>query len=199
MPDEEKEKEQEQKGGKEENPQREQEPGKSQETETPTPTTPPTDTVSKAEYQDIQTKYETLKSQVEKDKETQLKEKEDYKGLYETEKQKGTEKDTLLKQKEVKTIALQYGMHDPQDLIPLMEKFKFDEQLNVTNDKEVMEKLKQDKSYLFKKEKEDVPNTDTTPTPLDGGKVKDLEEMTLEDYKKNRGSILKRIQEKFKK
>lgn len=199
MPDQEK--KQEQKVSKEENQQGENEHEheplkKDQETETPPITT---DTVSKADYQDILTKYETLKTHVETEKEKQLQEKEDFKSLYEAEKQKGTEKDNLIKQKEVKTIALQNGMHDPTDIIPLTAMFKFDDQLNVTNAKEVMENLKKDKPYLFKTGKETVPKTDTTTTPLNQGKVKDIEDMTLEDYKKNRGSILKSIQEKFKK
>ena len=134
--------------------------------------------------------YETQQEKLNRQK---LEEEGKYKELLETERAEKTKLLESVKLARLERLASE--MYDPTDIRQFKNLFEFDEDLNILNSQEVIDKLKSDKSYLFKKEEVVIPNTNTgipQTRSKSGADINSLAKLSREEYFKQREKFFKK-------
>lgn len=152
--------------------------------------------VPKSEYEKIKKELVELKGKLAKEKEQELKEKEEFKTLWNQEQEKGKAMNERLKEKELKLIAVSNGLVDPDFILLVKDKFKFDEDLNCTNVDEVLKDLKTSRPHFFKTGNPGVAETDTGMPNNYGGSAftkEQIKKMTPEEFRKNEPKIFEQM------
>ena len=124
-----------------------------------------------------------------------LEEEGEFKTLYDQSQKKLTEKDQKIKEKELKSLAAK-RLHDPNDILPFMDRFEFDESFNVIEGGKVLDTLEKEKSYLFTGKLEPTVPVDKTKPSTSFSKehiftAAEVGKMSVEQYKENEKEILR--------